>query len=279
MFRGQYAGKLSNIVGAIKAFRTIHEARERINRPPFIETALTTQIWAACERARSYGRIAPIFGDGQIGKTESLMEYTRRNRTTTRYVRLPTEAPLRLVVQDLARVCNLNPDRSATYLRAEIAKFFDPQMLLIVDELQQISIGTRAKQRLVTVEFLREIFDRSGCGVVLCGTNEAMTEMESGENAMWLRQLRRRALPKMTLPNVAGDADIAIFAAHFKLPDDVPDGAVEHVRRIAREDGLGLLITYFQGAARMAASEECAVRWDHFLRTVRTLADQGTIRR
>ena len=86
-----------------------------------------------------------------------------------------------------------------------------------------------------------------------------------------------RALPKIMLPSVAADADILAFALHFGLPAEVPPAAVEESRRIAHEDGIGLLITYFQGSARMAAAEALPVSWEHFRRTVVAFADQGTL--
>ena len=113
--------------------------------------------------------------------------------------------------------------------------------------------------------------------MILCGTNEAMQEMENGPNSLWLRQLRRRAFPKITLPNVAADADILAFAAHFGLGEDLPLDAMEEARRIAAEDGVGLLITYLQGATRMAIAERQAVSWEHFLRTMAAFADQGIL--
>ena len=160
-------------------------------------------------------------------------------------------------------------------IRAEIIAHFDAAMLLIIDELQQITLARTARERLATVEFLREVFDTSGCGLVLCGTNEAMREIESGPNALWLRQLRRRSLPKVMLPNVAGDVDILAFAEHYGLSgEEMPPAAIAKARQIAANDGVGLLITYLQGAARMAAAERVVVTWEHFARTVRAFSGE-----
>ena len=188
----------------------------------------------------------------------------------TVYLRLPTEASLRLTAELLGRACYLNVDRpSTTALRAEIIQHFGPTALLIVDELQQITLARTHRDRLATVEFLREIFDRSGCGMVLCGTNDALRELTSGPNALWLRQLRRRALPRVVLPSVTADEDIQAFAGHFGFNDDLPPEAIEATRRIATDDGVSLLITYMQGAARMAKAEGATLAWDHFFRAVR----------
>ncbi len=141
----------------------------------------------------------------------------------TRYLRLPTEAPLRLTVEALASACYLSLQRSgAASPRAEVVAHFDAGMLLIVDELQQITLARNVRDRLATVEFLREIFDTSGCG----------REVESGPNALWLRQLRRRALPKIMLPSVATDADILAFAAHYGLSEDMPPDAIAKTRQM-----------------------------------------------
>ena len=182
---------------------------------------------------------------------------------------------MRQTVQDLAKVCYLKGDGGNAAIRSQIIAQFDAQTLLIVDELQQITLARTERDRLVVVEFLREIFDRSGCGMLLCGTNEAMHEMESGPTALWLRQLRRRGFRKIKLPSVATDADILAFAAHFELGEEMPAQVVEQVQSIAVADGVGLLITYFQGAARMAASEQSMVTWEHFRRTARASEEEG----
>ena len=277
IYRGRYNGTLDDVVAAIHAYRSLVQVRENIGRPGFITTKLTKRIRQVCDHARSYQRIAPLFGDGQIGKSKNLEEYARTTENT-RYLRLPAEAPLRLTVERLAHACYLNAHRPSTLgLRGEVVAYFDSSMLLIVDELQQITLARNNRDRLATVEFLREIFDTSGCGLVLCGTNEAMREIESGPNALWLRQLRRRALPKVMLPNVATDEDILAFAAHYGLGDDVPPAAIAEARRIAADDGVGLLITYLQGAARMATAERIVITWQHFLRTIKAFGGQKSV--
>lgn len=272
IYRGRYCGNLVDVVAAILAYRSLVLARESIGRPGFIVTKLTKRIRQVCEHARTYQRVAMVFGDGQIGKSKNLEEHARTTENT-RYLRLPSEAPARLVVELLGRACYLNTHRpSTTGLRAEIVAHFEAGMLLIVDELQQITLARTARDRLATVEFLREIFDTSGCGLVLCGTNEAMREVESGPNALWLRQLRRRSLPKIMLPSKAEDGDILAFAEHYGLGSaDMPAEAISKARQVAAEDGVGLLITYLQGAARMAAAERQIVTWAHFLRTIKAL--------
>ena len=277
IYRGRFNGSLPDVVAAIVAYRSLVLARESIGRPGFITTKLTKRIRQVCDHARSYQRVALLFGDGQIGKSKNLEEYARTTENT-RYLRLPTEAPLRLTVELLGRACYLNTHRpSTTGLRAEIVAHFDAGMLLIIDELQQITLTRTMCDRLSTVEFLREIFDTSGCGLVLCGTNEAMREVESGPNARWLRQLRRRALPKIMLPNVVSDAGIFAYAEHFGLGDEVPATALVHARQLAADDGVGLLITYLQGAARMAAAERVVVTWKHFLRTIRAFSGKEEV--
>ena len=276
IYRGRFHGGLDDVAAAIRAYRSLVQARESIGRPGFITTKLTKRVRQVCDHARAYQRVALLFGDGQIGKSKNLEEYAHITENT-RYLRLPTEAPLRLTVEMLGRACYLNAHRPSTMgLRAEIVAHFDAGMLLIVDELQQITLTRTARDRLATVEFLREIFDASGCGLVLCGTNEAMREVESGPNARWLRQLRRRALPKVLLPSKAEDEDILAFAEHYGLNGvDMPPEAIAKARQIAAEDGVGLLITYLQGAARMATAEHVVVTWRHFLRTIKAFGGDG----
>lgn len=278
VFQGKYGGGLENVVTAIKTYRRLAEERELAGRPMFIETHLARQVWGVCDKAITYQRIALMFGDGQTGKTEALEEYARRNNHgRTRYVRLPHGARYSSSVRLMARACYLNHRGALTDLCESIMDSADAQTLFIVDELQQLILNPREEMRLMFVEFLRELFDRRKCGIVLCGTNEALVELETGPNAVWLRQIRRRALPIIRLPAEPADEDVIAFAGHFQLDPEMPATAVEVVRRISADHGVGQLITYFQATSHLAAAEKMRPTWMHFLRAVKALHGLGAI--
>ena len=276
LFLGRVSTRdMEEMIERIKAYREYIDARERIQRPRFVTTDLTKQLFGICDRARSYEKMMLIFGDGQIGKSKGLEEYARVNKQSTRYLRLPTQAPMRLTLEYLAQKCHLNTKQSGmTILKMDIIRHFDRTMLLIVDELQQISLTHKESDRLRVVKFLRELHDRSGCGVVLCGTNEAMQEIEAGPNLLWLRRLRRRAMPSIILPDVATDDDILVFAAHFGFkPRNVrryarpsPKNCLEQRNRVAHR--------LFSGCRSYGGHRAKRSDMDHFLRTVTAFSQQ-----
>ena len=267
IFQGTYAAKLDNIISEIEAFRAVSTAREQIGRPAFIETRLACQVWEVCEAALAYQRVALIYGDGQVGKSEALQEFaTRRNHGRTRYVRLPSKLSYHALLRKISAVCYLPGRGTGDQMKTDILRTLGAQSLLIVDELQQVALVKGQTAQLDILEFFKEAFDETRCSLVLCGTSESRAMMETGPLAEWLRQLRRRSLPPVVLPAAPAPTDLVTFAAHFGLAERPEGQALGLVGRVIARDGLGLFITYLQAAKKIALTLEEPTRWEHFVR-------------
>ncbi len=274
VYRGKYAGDLDKVVASILEYKAIAEEQDKLGRPGFIDTALSQRIHQIVNAARNYRRMALVCGDGQVGKSESFLEYRRRHAVgTVRYLRLPSGVSRMTVLENLGLECGLNKIRNSARMQQQIIASFSAEKVLIVDELQQIALCLKERDRLLILELFREIFDVAGCAVVLCGTNEAMDEFRTGANQAWLRQLRRRCLDdeEIVIDSVPSEEDILAFAAHFGLPINVPTTEAQTIDRVAKHQGVGLLITYMQGAKHLANELGEPVTWGHFTRAINVL--------
>ena len=268
VFRGKYTAKVDNTVAAIERFFKIEEMRSQVQKVPFIPTSLTRKIWNVCDLAVKFQRIGFIFSESQIGKSAALKSYTaEHNHGSTIYVSVPTGGTLLNFQAALAKALRISPHQRQAELRERIKAAFDDRMLLIVDEAHQCipSRQSTSYRSLQTLEFVREIGDSRGCGMVLCATNvfpKAMKE-DAGVGKI-LEQIKRRRFAMLNLPPEPTQADLNTFAAHYGLePSEGESRLIE--KQVINEEGLGMWLTYLRMANELAANGKTRLLWAHVL--------------
>ena len=206
-----------------------------------------------------------IFGDSQIGKTTCLKEFARRNNHgTTKYLELPTAATLSTVKREVAKACYIGAKISEHELNERIPKAITGNMLIIVDEFHRPFKTSNRYQAVRIAEWLRELYDKTKCGMVFSATNIGLEELETGPSSLVLEQFRRRGMMQLILPPTPPRADVNKFAKAFGLPP--PDGeALEVIGAILKRSGLNQYVLFLQSAANLAANQNKPVSWDHFL--------------
>lgn len=265
LFTCTYGAKLDNLCAKILRYRKMVEARGNINDMPFVETSIARKVGQVCQAAWASQSIAMIWGDTQIGKTYALQNYQRdNNHGTTKYVRLPAKAGVQMVAKEFARACYVSADSSFEGIRDRILKAVDSSNLVIVDEVHEAFISYQKTSAVSILEFLREIHDRTRCGMVLCMTNIGRDEIERGKLSPVLKQLSRRGVIKLQLPDQAPEADFHLIAKRaFKL--DKPEGDVlDIVRTIRHQNGIGVFCHFLKIGARIAKNAGEAFAWEHF---------------
>lgn len=266
VFYGKYEGRLDNVVQEISDFRRLHEERAKSKKLSFIETGLARKIWRICDAALEYQRVAFIFGDTQIGKTSALERYRDdHNHGSTILVRMPTGGAMTNFLEEMAIALRISPQSKEKELRRRILSAFDSRMLLIVDEAHQCVFGQGAAARPVrTIDFVRELFDKSGCGLVICATNVFRDEMETGRFAGLLKQTKRRRLAALQLPNIPLPSDLNTFAAAYGL-EPAKDEAIKLQTEMLRDEGLGMWLTLLRMGAKIASKANKRMVWGHVI--------------
>lgn len=265
VFTGKYEGNIANVASAIASFKALHESRGGIKRIDYIETSLGKKVWKLCETALLYQRIIFLYGDSQIGKTTALEAYAAaHNHGETIYVRMPEGGCLTNLLEQLAVSLRMSGHQKERELRRRIITAFDNRMLLVVDEVHQsfISRGTCAVRSL---EFLREIYDRSKCGLVLCGTNVFRQEMQQGRHRKLLEQLSRRCLSEVQLPAQASKRDLNTICAAYNL-QPAEGEALRIESETIKLHGLGKWMCFLQAGSRIAAKDRRPLSWSHVVK-------------
>jgi DNA transposition AAA+ family ATPase len=260
VFYGKYEGRIDNVVAEIESLRKLTEERAKSRKLDFIETALAKKIWRVCEAALEFQRLAFIFGDSQIGKSTALKRYAAdHNHGSTIYMSIPTGGALSHFLDALAVALRISPQQKDKELRRRILGAFDDRMLLIVDEAHQALL---TKRTINPLEFVRELHDARGCGVVLAGTNVFRDGIETGSLAPLLKQTRRRRLVGLQLPNAPAAKDLNAFAAAYGLPPASGE-SLQLQTSVIRDEALGMWLTLLRMASKLAAKQQKKLVWAH----------------
>jgi hypothetical protein len=114
------------------------------------------------------------------------------------------------------------------------------------------------------VEFVRELYDRKHCGIVICGTKVVQDEFERGKQRMVWDQFRRRGMVELTLPDTPPKADWLKIAAAFGLGE--PDAlTLDVIRLMLQRSGIGMYFKFLQLAHGVAVSHAEKLTWAHFV--------------
>lgn len=286
--RQEQGANIAPVVAAIERLRSQVEGQSRVTETGFVETRLSKAITARCQRALKRQKILFIFGDSQIGKTESLVHYQKEhNHGETIYVSAPIPASLMNFLEQLALSLGIPSQQRQADLRRRIIDSFDSKMLLIVDEAHEFLNG-RGQSGIQALAFIRELYNRSKCGIVLAMTNEGKREMLTGSYAVRLKQLWNRRIVPLQLPKSVPVDDLALFAAAHGLEpapnkkmtvrtpfindlgeEDTRDYSAnpyELQSKVTAEEGLGVWLTILQDAQDMAEEQHRAVSWQAVLK-------------
>lgn len=265
LFSGKYAAEdWTPMIDRIRALKEVEDEEMKKVDLGFVMTHTAKTIFTACESAMTDGMPAFIFGASQIGKTTALEEFQRtHNHGRTKYLRLGSRWSKPRLVRELARACKARSlkDKKTWKLEESIYGSLNRYNLLIIDEFHLAMETVNEATSREIVEFIREVYDRTHCGLVLSSTKVGIQDLEEGRNAMLFDQLRRRGVVRVVLPDVPPLKDINAIARSFAL--DLPKGDVlTKVKQLLKTRGLGVFVKYLQKAHSLAGSEPMS--WERF---------------
>jgi DNA transposition AAA+ family ATPase len=264
LFNGSYGASYDNLLEAILRYRKIALERGKRRNIGFVETSTYARVSAVCRSALYDSMPAFIYGASQIGKSKSLEEYARRNNHgQTKYIRMPAPTSFPFFLKMVAEACFISTRLNADATRRRIMDAIDDRTLVIVDELHECFITASDLTARKVVEFLREIYDRTGCGMVICGTKVIQDEFERGRQKMVFDQFRRRGMLELVLPDTPPKSDIVKIAAAFDLP--APDAKVfDTIKLMLQESGIGKYFKFLQYAHGISVNRKEKMSWNHF---------------
>lgn len=265
VFTGSYPAGLGAIAQRIANYRRVIEERAGLNQDHYVQTSIARKVEQVCHAAWLSQSVAMVWGESQTGKTFALQHYAAtHNHGTTKYVRIPAAATKTIAAQEIARACYVSAEGGWHTVRDRVVRAVGADNLMIVDEFHELFCTTNRQNAAAIMEFLRELHDRSGCGLVLCATNIGRDEMETGRQAPVLRQLSMRGVVKLQLPDRAPMEDFWLLAGAYGLERTSDPAITELVRGIRQRSGLGPFSDYLKMGARLAHTRGTAYDWETF---------------
>lgn len=248
---GKYEAAIENTMKAVRIFRRKCESSKRRR---FIETIVTRKIWAVCDVALQRAAMVMISGPTGRSKTWGIDEWRHRNnhgRAVYAYCR--KNGGFRALLEAVGTALGISERRNTAELKAAIEHSLDSRNVLVLDEFAHLyPIGRRAS--IDAIEWVRELHDVTGCGVVLCATEGFEAFLKSGPYAQWFDQLMGRIELHLRIPRQFSRQEVAeLLAAYVDEPD--PD-LVAAARKIANSSTRGCrdLFRNLDRAAQVAAS-------------------------
>lgn len=277
LFSGRYEGNYTDVIAKVRAYRHLSDERRRLSQSEFIETSIWHEIRKACDLALIHQIPGIIMGVPQIGKSKSLEQYRDRSEYVVRYVRMPAAPGFRGAIEAIADACSITTRCTTEQLRRRLYKGLDNRSLLIIDELHQLAISAGRNSAMKIMEYIRELMDMSGCGLIICGTRALDEDLINGELAGWLEQFRERLINQVDLPDRLPTADILLVAQSYGLASE-PDADTWELLKNIR---MNRLLKTLMLARNYAANHSQEFAWLHFARVHKSInpLNQRTPRR
>ena len=272
VFRGSYGvykdGRCSSwasVVKAIREFKKIEIEEMKKKNVGLIETEVKQTVWRCCDAALNDGMVSFIYGKTRIGKSVSLQAYQREhNHGQTIYLEMGAGWTRPRFVRELARKFGNGVKATKSWaLEDAIFDTLKRSNLLIVDEFHKALTTTGERNSASVLEFIRDIRDKTHCGLVLCATKVGMERFETGANKEMFEQLIGRSIIKAVLPDRPPVRDLNTIARTFELP--IPTGEdLKSVKELVGTYGLDRFFAYMQKTYAITKKAKQPMSWEAF---------------
>lgn len=263
VFRGMYgAARWTNIIRGIRKFKAVELEEMKKKDIGFVETSIAKRIFSVCESALNDGMPAFIEGTSQIGKTFALERFqVTHNHGRTVMMRIGSKWSKARFVRELAAKFHNGVKATKCWaLEDAIYGSLTRYNLLIIDEMQMALETSGSNGAKDIIEFIREIYDRTGCGLVCSFTVQGMKRFD--EDIVY-EQMKRRGVVRLRLPDVPPVRDINEFARAFEM--ELPQGQVlADIKALIKDHGLGVFVKYLQKAHKISKEEKSKLDWSLF---------------
>lgn len=265
LFAGKYEGALDKVVKQIDSYLELEREREKMRSDRFIENSVWKRIETLCNFAITRNAVVRLVGPSQIGKTYCLKEYMRRSNKQVCYIRIPAAPTMKLVVEAFSRAVGVNSAVRVDDARQRVAKAIGRNTLLIIDELHELVMSAGKGTAMKCIEWIREIWDNSGCGMVLCGTKSLEDDLiNDAKMKGWLVQIDERCQRVMTLPNRLPLEDILLAAEAYGIKGSTAcvDALLDRIKMNRLTSCLALAASWCNG--NNYAKEKHPKNWESF---------------
>lgn len=270
---------LKSLCEDIERWKKLTEERAHLRGEMFVKTSTWDRIEWICRKALIRRKIGFIYGESHVGKTECLKKFAElNNHGQTTYIELPPAAGVQLMTKTIAKALHVGSGTCYEKLIDDVLEAVDKDRLLIFDEVHRVFTNYQKSSIMRCLDVLRYIHDKTDCGMVLCGTNVFRNELQEGAFKQYLKQLQRRGLYEIQLPDSPPREDLDLIAKEYGLRPAT--GPVEQkVVQLVAKHGLAAFFTRLDDAVEMASKAHKDVSWELFERALSFVDKMSAVER
>ena len=260
LFAGKYDGNLQQVAEQFSSHLEMEAEREKMRNDLFIENSIWRDVSEICELAQKRNSPVRLVGPSQIGKTFCLKEFQRRSKMQVCYCRVPAAPTFKLLADEICDAVGVPTSLRVEDARLRVKKAIGPNTLLIIDELHELAISAGKGTAMKCMEWLREIYDKSKCGMVLCGTRTMEDDLINDPKIKgWLAQMNKRCIRVLNLPNRIPDDDIDLAAKAYGIT-----GSKACVENLLKSIDMNRLTTCLAVTVRWCNTNKHQKTWEVF---------------
>lgn len=265
VLKGTYEGSWSNVCKAINSYQRIAENRGTIQAQTFAENSLTRLIWAGLDYALANNSVTLIEGESRMGKSIATRHWRdANNHGRSVLVTAPAFGGTKALLRDIAQTVGVNRNLSVPQMHESILRAFNKNRILLVDEAHRLLPSDR-RQNPINLEILRDIHDRTGCGLALIATTRFGAELRKSEY-MFEQLLGRIGMPVRLPKNIKESDVLPILTQYVGRPGDrLIAVCLEIANALGR---LGILVETLRVASRLAARSKTRLSEEHIFKAV-----------
>lgn len=163
------------------------QAGEVVKKPDFVRTSITDEITMTIGYCHIQKEMGIIYGDAGIGKTMAINRYEEEHGEVVVLRMAKAYAKPSSFLKVLAHKLRITEGKRQDEMYMEIVdKLCGSEKVLIIDEAQHLPY--------TTLEFVRNIHDDAGVGVVLVGNHEIYSKMFGRGEAAFAQLFSRIAM-------------------------------------------------------------------------------------
>lgn len=262
LIRGTYQGDVDGQLAKLTEQQTRLEARITSADIDLahIPTELLRRCWGAFEAAKQAHLCNYICGKSQIGKTTAAEAYKGTYPDTTVFFRMPTRPTISSLIRHILKAARLPRASSAAEGMERLCEHLSPRNLIIADE---VHLALSRRQGIDALDILRELYDRTGCGLVLIVTDIGGREIVNGAYHEQLAQLEKRGEWEM-LPEVPSSEDVRTIFRAYGLTQPEPE-TWQTICALVRSSCFGQFVHRLKMAVVLAKQQDRPVTWDDFV--------------
>lgn len=228
------------IIPKVAALLEVKEQRKVAPKEPgYVETTVARAVLDCITYCHLQGKIAVVYGDAGVGKTQAVRAYLRGNSLAIGITVSPSFASITGVNELIADQLGIR-ERVARKIYTEIVgKLRGSGRVLVIDEAQHLTVRA--------LNHLRCISDESGIGIAFIGNAEVYTKLKGSGKADFAQLFSRIGMRREVLTVTTTREDIRKVFSEAGLDED----AVDLLYQIARTNyGLrGAVNVYVNTAA------------------------------